>query len=72
MVYKGSQDPMGKTEEACKINYYVRHWTCGGCWASRKCEKYLHQGWNAFKSLMTEFFDDGNTEELIQRMFGHI
>lgn len=72
VVYKGIQDPTGKTEEAYKINYYVRHWKCGGCWTSRKREKYLRQGWNAFKSLIKEFFDDDNTEELIQRMLGHI
>ena len=27
---------------------------CGGCWASGKHEKYLHQGWNAFNSLLDD------------------
>ena len=29
VVYKGSQDPMGKIVKACKINYYFRHFECG-------------------------------------------
>ena len=36
---------MGKIEKACKISYYVRLWTFGGCWESREHGRCIYQNW---------------------------